>query len=207
MCVFVCIYFCMYVYIYIYIYISTVPGNRSDGARKLGWDWFTMVRPWQTASIGMVRLRSAPIGSIDSVEFIFVMANARQRTIIDAAVQAPPLGSFVDWEVGGVRLETSSRLFGSTQMYHGPQLTGIVICVKAWNTGVSSNSRFQTVLIQQYSADLSFVCLPTVSDGGWSQPRAFGKQWTSGISRIRFIHSSNRIPGASNIVLWLFLVV
>ena len=55
-------------------------------------------------------------------------------------------------EVGGIRLETSSRFVGSNKSYHGPQLTDMR---EKQRVKVSSNSRFQTVLFQQHSANLS----------------------------------------------------
>ena len=53
-----------------------------------------------------------------------------------------------------MRLETSSRLFGSTKTYHGPQFTCNNLPATKRGT-VSSNSRFQAVLFQQYSANPS----------------------------------------------------
>ena len=59
------------------------------------------------------------------------------------------LGASSRWEVGGTRLETSSRFVGSKKRIRG--LNSLVY------RGVrfSSNSRFQTALSQQLSADIS----------------------------------------------------
>ena len=50
------------------------------------------------------------------------------------------------WEVGGLQLETSSRCCGSKKTITGLNLP---ICVEKLGGTVSSNSRFQTVLVQQ----------------------------------------------------------
>ena len=56
------------------------------------------------------------------------------------------------WEVGGIRLDASSSCRGSEMAYH--RLYCIGTCENHSGT-VSSNSRFQTALVQQKSANLS----------------------------------------------------
>ena len=59
------------------------------------------------------------------------------------------------WDVGGIRLEASSRSFRSKQ-----NITGLALLAHAWkNRGVRppSNPRFRAALNQQYSANLSWI--------------------------------------------------
>ena len=96
---------------------------------------------------------------------------ARRAFYSPGAYFKPPAGwKTPKWvpQIGGMRLETSSKFLGSTKPITGP--ISLVYALKQRGT-VSSNSRFQAILFQQYSANLSNTGVTLVSGASLSQPR------------------------------------
>ena len=91
---------------------------------------------------------------VDSLRGSSVKNGSMPRAHFEGTSKACPDRGRRQREVGRMRLEASSRLVGSKQNTMG--LNSLACAFKNKQSGtVSSNSRFQTVRFQQYSANLS----------------------------------------------------